>query len=212
MLSAKRRPGLGSLTFTTGCRGRRRPSTIRCVTWKRRAGNPSLLGVALNNHGEIARALGRLDEATECLQEALEILTGIEGYGQGYVLETLGHIHLESGHLSEAIASLTEAHRHHVATGQLMGQAISLKRLGQAQRALGQDRQARESLVAALALFEKLRAETEAEAVRAALAAENVDRRPGEAIAPLFGGSTLATEPALGADASAPHPHPRALS
>lgn len=152
--------------------------SLRYLETARRAGNPSLLGVALNNHGEISRALGRLDEATEYLQEALDIFTDIGGYGRGYVLETMGHIHLESGRLTEAIASLTEANRAHITSGQLMGQALSLKRLGQAQRGVGQGERARESLAAALVLFEKLRAEEEAEAVRSALTAEDNPGKP----------------------------------
>jgi len=78
---------------------------------------------------------------------------------------------LESGRPGEAIASLTEAHRLHMASGDLMGQAGTLKHLGRAHRDAGQEDQARESLAAALTLFEKLKADAEAQAIRSALTA-----------------------------------------
>jgi DNA-binding SARP family transcriptional activator/tetratricopeptide (TPR) repeat protein len=138
----------------------------------RQAGNPTLLGVGLNNHGEFCRILGKMDEATECLQEALGILTAIGGgHGHGHVLDNLGRIQLESGHLDEAIASLSEAYRLHLAQGHLMGQAQALRYLGTAQRDAGQADQARASLEAALALFKDLKAAAEAEDIYYKLAA-----------------------------------------
>jgi tetratricopeptide (TPR) repeat protein len=138
----------------------------------RRAEDPALLGTGLNNHGEFCRDLGKADEATECLQEALGIVTAIRGgNGQGHVRENLGRIYLESGRLPEAIASLSEAHRFHLASGDLMGQAAALKYLGQAQHGVGQADQARESLEAALALFMDLDARVEVEDIQAVLSA-----------------------------------------
>jgi len=138
----------------------------------RRAGNPALLAVGLNNHGEYCRVLGKVDEATECLQEALGVLTAIGGgHGYGHVLDNLGRIYLESGRLDEAAASLSEAYRVHVAQGHLLGQAVALRYLGQAQHRAGQTDRARESLEAALALFTNLNAATRVEDVRSALAA-----------------------------------------
>lgn len=80
-------------------------------------------------------------------------------------------IYLESGRLPEAIASLSEAHSLHLASGDLMGQAAALKYLGQAQHGVGQADQARESLQAALALIVDLDATAEVENIQAALAA-----------------------------------------
>jgi tetratricopeptide (TPR) repeat protein len=130
------------------------------------------LGTGLNNHGEICRTLGKMDEATECLQEALGILAAIGGgNARGHVTENLGRIHLESGRLPEAIASLSEAHRFHLASGDLMGQATALKYLGEAQHGVGEADQARESLQAALAVFRTLKATPEVERIQAALTA-----------------------------------------
>ena len=138
----------------------------------RQAGNPALLGVGLNDHAEFCRLLGKADEAIECLQEALGIWTSMEGgYGHGHVLDNLGRIHLESGRLDEAIANLSEAHRVHLASGDLMGQAQALWYLGKAQHSAHRADQARESLEAALALFSSLKAVAEADDVHAALTA-----------------------------------------
>jgi DNA-binding SARP family transcriptional activator/tetratricopeptide (TPR) repeat protein len=144
---------------------------LRCLELLREVGNPALLGVGLNNLGEYCRALGRMDEATEFLREALGVWAAIGGHGQGFVMESLGRIYLESGRLPEAIASLSEAHRLHVVQGQLLGQAVALRHLGEAQHSAGQTDRARESLVAALALFESLKSDTEIKAIHVALAA-----------------------------------------
>ena len=144
--------------------------SLRCLGLLRKAGDPVLLGTGLSNHGEICRDLGKVDEATECLQEALGILTAIGGgNARGHVTENLGHIHLESGRLPEAIASLSEAHRFHLASGDLMGQATALRYLGEAQHGVGETDQARESLQAALAVFRTLKATPEVERIQAAL-------------------------------------------
>jgi DNA-binding SARP family transcriptional activator/tetratricopeptide (TPR) repeat protein len=146
--------------------------SLRCLELLRKAEEPTLLGTGLNNHGEFCRDLGKADEATECLQEALGILTAIGGgNGQGHVMENLGRIHLESGCLPEAIASLSEAHRLHLASGDLTGQAATLKYLGQAQCSVGRADQAGESLKAALAIFTYLKATAEVEKIQSALAA-----------------------------------------
>ncbi|MGH3402415.1 MAG: BTAD domain-containing putative transcriptional regulator [Streptosporangiaceae bacterium] len=138
----------------------------------REAGKPHVLAAALNNLGCYCRDLGRPDEAAECLQEALGIITAVGGgHGHGHVLENLGRIYLESGRFREAIASLSEAYRLHLAQGFLLGQAQALRDLGKAQHAAGQADQARESLEAALALFKDLNDATETAGIRSALTA-----------------------------------------
>jgi tetratricopeptide (TPR) repeat protein len=122
-------------------------NSLQCLELLRKAGDPALLGGALNNHGEFCLALSKADEATECLQEALGLITAVGGgSGRGNVLENLGRIHLESGRFPEAIASLSEAHRLQQAEGDLLGQADALKYLGKAQRADGRADQAGKSL------------------------------------------------------------------
>jgi DNA-binding SARP family transcriptional activator len=139
----------------------------------REVGNPSLLGIGLNNHGEFCLALGRLDEAAECFREARSIWETIGGYGEGYALHNLGRVHLESGHPEDAIAALTEAHRAHQSSGHLEGQAIALKHLGYARHAAGEDDKASEAWTAALAIFEGLRVDSEVAEIRSALAASS---------------------------------------
>jgi tetratricopeptide (TPR) repeat protein len=136
--------------------------SLRCLELLRKAADPALLGTGLNNHGEVCLDLGKADEAAKCFQEALGIVAAIGGgNGHGHVMMNLGRIHLESGRLPEAIASLTEAHRLHLVSGDLMGQAVALKYLGQAQRGAGRWDQARESFQAALALCTDLKATAE---------------------------------------------------
>ncbi len=146
--------------------------SLRCLNLLRKAADPALLGIGLNNHGDICWLAGKADEATQSLHEALDTLTAIGGgNGHGQVMENLGQIHLKSGRLHEAIASLSEAHRLYLAQGHLEGQAMALKWLGEAQQGVGRTDQARESLQAALALFTNLNAATETENVQSMLAA-----------------------------------------
>ena len=144
--------------------------SLRGLEILRRMQNPGLLGVALINHGEFCLELGSLDEAASCSKEALDILTAVGGYGRGFAMQNLGRIHLESGSVSEAIACLVEAHRMHTALGTVRGQAEALKYLAEAQRRAGLHDQARESLTAALVLFETVKADAEVEAIHSALA------------------------------------------
>jgi DNA-binding SARP family transcriptional activator/tetratricopeptide (TPR) repeat protein len=145
--------------------------SLQCLALLRQAADPALLGIGLNNHGEVCRDLGKADEATECLQEALGILTSTGGgNGRGHVLENLGRLHLECGRLTQAIASLADAHRLHLTSGDLMGQAAALKYLGQAQCSAGRADEARESLRAALAIFKDLKDTAEVENIQSMLA------------------------------------------
>jgi DNA-binding SARP family transcriptional activator len=145
--------------------------SLRILEILRRAGNRVLLGIGLTNHADYCLALGRLDEAADCSREALGIWTPLEKHGRGYATENLGRVYLESGRLSEAIASLNEAYHLHLADGALRAQAAALKYLAEAQRRAGYADQARESLTAAAVLFKKLDADAEVEAVQSALAA-----------------------------------------
>jgi DNA-binding SARP family transcriptional activator len=146
--------------------------SLRCLELLRKGADPELLGMGLNNHGHICWNAGKLDEAVRSLQQALDILTAIEGdTWHGQAMENLGQIHLQSGRLHEAIACLSEAHQLYLLQGDPLRQATALKYLGEAQRGLGHADQARESLQAALALFKNLEAATEAETIQSMLAA-----------------------------------------
>lgn len=143
----------------------------RCLAVLRESRNEYFLAMALNNHADICLELGRLDEAAECVREALAVPREVSGYVYGYALHNLGRVHLESGRLEDAIQTLTEAHRAHVESGSLMDQALTLKQLGEAQRALGQEAMARESWNAALVIFKGLHADDQVAAIQSALAA-----------------------------------------
>ena len=143
--------------------------SVRSLQVLRKVGNAALLGIGLNNHGEFCLELGRLDEATECFREALDLAGNIGGYAQGFALHNLGRVHLESGRPDEAIASLTEAHRIHRASGDLIGQAVTLRHLGQARHAVGDDDGARQAWTAALAIYRSLEADPEVADISAAL-------------------------------------------
>ena len=147
--------------------------SLRCLEVLRAAGNSFLLVIGLSNHAEYCLELGRLDEAEKCLREALAVPRPREasGYGYGYVTHNLGRVYIAAGRVDEAIASLTEAHRIHLASGELHGQAIALKFLGQAQRDKGQEELGRKSLTAALAIFKTLNLNAEVDEIRSALAA-----------------------------------------
>jgi tetratricopeptide (TPR) repeat protein len=147
------------------------PHSERCLEILRDAGNPSFLGVGLNNHGEFCLELGRLDEAARFFAEALDVLPDTDRYVRGHATQNLGRVYLESGRVAEAIGTLTEAHGLHLESGDLMAQATSLKYLGQAQRHEGRESAARESWTAALILFEGLNADAEMKEIQSALAA-----------------------------------------
>jgi DNA-binding SARP family transcriptional activator len=145
--------------------------SLRCLEALREVGNGFMLGIGLNNHSEYCLELGRLDEAASCLREALAIPPEIIGYGHGHAMLTLGRVHLESSRFDDAIATLGEAHRLNLASGDLIAQATALKYLGMAQRQAGQGAAARESWTAALAIFENLKADAEVAEIHIALAA-----------------------------------------
>jgi DNA-binding SARP family transcriptional activator/Tfp pilus assembly protein PilF len=144
--------------------------SLACLKVLREVGNAPLLGTGLNNHGEYCLELGKLDEAAACFTECREIWREIGAYGQGYALHNLGRVHLQSGRTADAIASLTEAHRFHQASGDLIGQAIALKYLGQARHAAGDEDAARQAFTAALEIFESLGSDTDVADIKAALA------------------------------------------
>jgi len=143
--------------------------SLRSLESVRATGQPHALSAVLNNLGNQCREIGKLDEATAYLQEALDIFKAIGG-GHGHVLENLGRVRLLSGRFREAIASLSEAHSIHLAQGHLLGQAQSLRDLGSAQLAAGQPDQARQSVEAALSLFKDLKAAAEIEKIQSVLA------------------------------------------
>jgi DNA-binding SARP family transcriptional activator len=137
----------------------------------REVGDAALLGTGLNNHGEYCLELGKLDEAADCFTEARDIWREIGAYGQGYALHNLARVYLESGRLADAVGCLTEAHRFHQASGDLLAQATTLRYLGHARHATGDESGARQAWTAALAIFETLGSDADVADIRSALAA-----------------------------------------
>ena len=131
---------------------------------------PALLGTALNNLGEVYFELGNLDAAGDCYAEASELFREAGGGYLGHPLFNLGRVYLRLHRLDEALPRLTEALRLHREAGDPMGEASALKYLGMVHEATGNVTEARESLTVALAIFEKIGENAEAEEVSAALA------------------------------------------
>jgi DNA-binding SARP family transcriptional activator len=137
--------------------------------------NASFLGIGLINLGEIYLDLGRLNEAAECFEQARDVWKGIGGYGHGHALHNLGRIYIDLGRPVDAIANLTEAVRLHREAGDLVGQGVALKYLGQAHRDCGQVAEARQSWTAARVIFEQLGEQADADEVEAWLASLPAD-------------------------------------
>ncbi|HEX7160164.1 MAG TPA: BTAD domain-containing putative transcriptional regulator [Trebonia sp.] len=136
----------------------------------RPVGAQSMLAVALNNLGEVYFGLGDLHAAEECYLEARDICREIGGHVEGHVLHNLGQVHQVLHRLDEAVASYEEARRKHRASGELWGEAMTLKHLGEVHAETGQPGQARASLSEALRIFEQIGDQVEAAETAALLA------------------------------------------
>jgi len=122
----------------------------------------SMRAAALNNLGEVYLGLGDLTAAAECYAEAREICREIGGYVEGHSLRNLGVVYLLLHRLDDALAILNEALAKHRAAGTLVGEALSLKSLGQAQAELGSVAEARASFTWAMRIFEQIGERAEA--------------------------------------------------
>ena len=131
---------------------------------------PSLRGSALNNLGDVYFGLGNLDAAAECYAQARDIFHEIGGYGEGHALHNLGLVHLRQNRLDDAAASLMAAVRKHRATGDLAGEAIALKHLGNMHRDAGNLAEARQSWTLAQEIFAQVDERAEAAEVAELLA------------------------------------------
>jgi DNA-binding SARP family transcriptional activator len=141
------------------------------VDLRRPLGPSDRLGVSVNNLGDVYFGLGDLDAAAECYAEAREIFREIGGYGEGHALHNLGRVYLRQRRLDDAVTNCTEAVRKHRAAGDLAGEAIAFKHLGEAYELTGNTEQARASWTTALAIFEEIGDHAQAAEVTAALAA-----------------------------------------
>jgi DNA-binding SARP family transcriptional activator/tetratricopeptide (TPR) repeat protein len=130
----------------------------------------SLRSVALNNLGEVYFMLGDLDAAMECYTQARDICREIGGHAEGHALHNLGLVLLRLHRLDEAITSFNEALSKHRAWGVLVGEAHTLKHLGEAQAEAGRTAEARASLTAALGIYEQIGDQAEVAETAALLA------------------------------------------
>jgi DNA-binding SARP family transcriptional activator len=141
------------------------------VDLRRPLGPSYRLGVSVNNLGDVYFGLGDLDAAAACYAEAREIFREIGGYGEGHALHNLGRVFLRQHRLDDAVTNCTEAVRKHRAAGDLAGEAIAFKHLGEAYELTGNTEQARVAWTAALTIFEEIGDHAQAAEATAALAA-----------------------------------------
>jgi DNA-binding SARP family transcriptional activator len=143
----------------------------RAVDLRRPMGPSYQLGVSVNNLGDVHFGLGALDAAAECYTEAREIFREIGGYGEGHALHNLGRVFLHQQRLEDAVTSCGEAIRMHRAAGDLVGEAIAFKHLGDAHELTGNAEEARVAWTTALTIFEQIGDRAHAAEAAAALAA-----------------------------------------
>ncbi|HEX4088671.1 MAG TPA: BTAD domain-containing putative transcriptional regulator [Trebonia sp.] len=130
----------------------------RGVELLRPRGVSSLLGVALNNLGDVYYGLGELDSAAEYFAQSRDM----GGSAEGYALDNLGRVYRDQHRPADAIASLAASARKHRAFGVLRGEARALKHLGEVQVEIGHVAEARTALTSALKIFEQVGDQAEA--------------------------------------------------
>jgi tetratricopeptide (TPR) repeat protein len=133
-------------------------------------GASTQLAVAVNNLGEVHYGLGDLESAAECWGESCDIYREIGGYGLGHALHNLGRVYLALRRIDDANACFTEAVSVHRRSGDLVGEAIAIKNIGNVHASTGDIAGARAEWSAALAIFEQINESVEAADVIAALA------------------------------------------
>ncbi|MDT3445396.1 tetratricopeptide repeat protein [Pseudofrankia sp. BMG5.37] len=114
-------------------------------------------------------ARGEHEEALRIYQEALETSRGLDKLTEGLVLHDLGRTYQAMGNQQEAFASYDSAARTRRASGDLVGEADSLRGLASAQLALGDAAGAQGALLQALAILVEQGRDQPADEVRAAL-------------------------------------------
>jgi DNA-binding SARP family transcriptional activator/tetratricopeptide (TPR) repeat protein len=130
----------------------------RAVDLLRPLGVSSLLGVALNNLGDLYYERGDLDSAARCFAESRDM----GGHSEGYALDGLGCVYRDLRRPDDAIASFGESVRKHRASGLLRAEARALKHLGEVRGEIGRTAAAREALTRAVEIFEQVADQPEA--------------------------------------------------
>jgi DNA-binding SARP family transcriptional activator/tetratricopeptide (TPR) repeat protein len=130
----------------------------RAVDLLRPLGVSSLLGVALNNLGDLYYGRGDLDSAARCFAESRDM----GGHSEGYALDGLGCVYRDLRRPDDAIASFGESVLKHRASGLLRAEARALKHLGEVRGEIGRTAAAREALTRAVEIFEQVADQPEA--------------------------------------------------
>ena len=141
----------------------------RAVELLRPNGATALLGVALNNLGEVYYQRGDLDLAAESYDEARDVSDQIGGHALGHALHNLGRVYLDLDRIDEASIRITEALRVHRASGDLFGEAMALRNLGWLHHKKNDIVAARSMWITAQAILQQLGEVDEAAEVTAAL-------------------------------------------
>jgi DNA-binding SARP family transcriptional activator/tetratricopeptide (TPR) repeat protein len=124
----------------------------RAVDLLRPLGASPLLGVAVNNLGEVYYRLGNLDSAAEYYAQSRDL----GGHAEGYAWDNLGRVYHDLLRPDDAIASFGESARKHRAFGQLRGEARALRHLGEVHVEMGHAAEARAALTTALKIFDQV--------------------------------------------------------
>jgi len=107
-----------------------------------------------NNLGVAYRVLGRMDQAREYLEKALQIYRQDGNHtGEGKVLNDLGRVFADLGNKEQACGDYEEALRIYQEQGDTLGEGSALKNLGWVYIAMGQNKQAQQYYEQALSIF-----------------------------------------------------------
>ncbi len=107
-----------------------------------------------NNLGVAYRVLGRMEQAREYLEKALEIYRQDGNHtGEGRVLNDLGRVFADLGNKEKACGDYEEALRIYQEQGDSLGEGSALKNLGWVYISMGQNKQAQQYYEQALGVF-----------------------------------------------------------
>jgi tetratricopeptide (TPR) repeat protein len=143
---------------------------------QRRAGQSYGEGIALGIVGGACQHLGRFEEAITYLGEALVIFRELgDRDAEAEHLGDLGDAYLGLDRIGDAVACYEQSLAIRRAIADRHGEAETLRRLSQVRLRAGAGDEARELLLAALALFEELGDEAQAAELRASLTGPGQD-------------------------------------
>lgn len=123
----------------------------------RRLGLPHQEALVLNNLAECYRQVDRADEAVEAAEKAVAgYRAARDPFRMAGALDTLASAQVGAKSYDAAIETFGQALAHHAQTGRSSNEAVTLKRLGLAQKAIGREEEAAESWHRALRLLDEI--------------------------------------------------------